>query len=143
MLADARRALTVDGILYVKVPNARFSLLKHRVARVRGRALQHGTWDAYEHVVHYTDRTLARMLAKGGFRVVASYLPRPVQVPVWHHLVGHYFQYPTPWCLDWRRHMGRAILHTLGRVERVLRGGSVGYLPPSLGVIARPVAPPP
>lgn len=138
MLADARLMLKPSGVLFVKVPNGLFSVFKDWLSRVRGRAVEHEVWDSYEHVVHYTDVTLRRMLEKGGFRVAELRLSKPVQVPVWHHLVGQYFQYPTPWMLDWRRHVGRIVLHRLGQVERVVRGGSVGYLPPSLAVIARP-----
>jgi 2-polyprenyl-3-methyl-5-hydroxy-6-metoxy-1,4-benzoquinol methylase len=139
MLAHARRMLKAGGILFVKVPNGLFSVFKHRLSRLLGTTLQHGVWDSYEHVVHYTDVTLRRMLEKGGFRVVELRLAKPVQVPVWHHLVGHYFQYPTPWTLDWKRHIGRIVLHRLGQLERAARGGSVGYLPPSLAVIAKPI----
>lgn len=138
MLREARRMLKADGILYVKVPNGPFSIFKQTVLRLLRRPAVDGLWDAYEHVVHYSDVTLGRMLEKGGFQVAELRLARPVQVPVWHHLVGAYFQYPSPWHLDWRRHLGRALLHRAGRVERVLRGGSVGYLPPSLAVVARP-----
>lgn len=140
MLADARRMLAPGGILYVKVPNAGFTLFKQRAGSLLGRALQHGIWDSYEHVAHYTDLTLRRMLEKGGFRVIALSLPGPVQIPVWHHRVGQYFQHPSPWILDWRRHLGRALLHRAGQIERILRGGSVGYLPPALAVVARPAA---
>jgi hypothetical protein len=62
---------------------------------------------------------------------------RPVQIPVWHEYVGHYFLNPSPVLLDWKRHIGRAAFHHLGRVERVLRAGSVGYLSSSLAAVAR------
>lgn len=140
MLGHVRRLLKPDGVLYVKVPNARFNLLKQLVVRLRGRNLQHGVWDAYEHVIHYTDESLRRMLAKGGFRVETLSLARPVQIPVWHHHVGQYFQYPSPVALDWKRHLGRAAFHLAGKVERVLRLGTAGYLPSSLAVIARPAS---
>jgi 2-polyprenyl-3-methyl-5-hydroxy-6-metoxy-1,4-benzoquinol methylase len=103
MLSDVARLLKPDGLLYVKVPNALFNIFKQRVSKIRGRVTQHGVWDSYEHVVHYTDSTLRRMLRKGGFRVLELHTAQPVQIPVWHHHVGHYFQYPSPVALDWRR----------------------------------------
>ena len=141
MLADVRRLLKPEGIMYVKVPNALFNVFKQRVAWIRGRSLQHGVWDSYEHVVHYTDKTLRRMLAKGGFDVLRLITPRPVQIPVWHHHLGQYFLYPSPFALDWKRHLGRSACHLWGKVARVLRFGSVGYLSPSLAIVARPTKP--
>ena len=137
MLADVARLLKPDGILYVKVPNALFNVFKQKMSGLRGRVPQHGVWDSYEHVVHYTDRTLRRMLSKGGFAVLKLSAARPVQVPVWHHHVGEYFLYPSPFVMDWKRHLSRSTFHLLGKVERVLRLGVVGYLSPSLAVVAR------
>jgi len=137
MLRDAARLLKPDGLLYVKVPNARFNLFKQWASRIRGRTPRHGVWDSYEHVVHYTDETLRRMLRKGGFEVFALSAARPVQIPVWHEHVGHYFLNPSPVLLDWKRHFGRWAFHRLGLMERMLRGGSVGYLSSSLAAVAR------
>lgn len=137
MLGQARRLLKPGGTLYVKVPNAKWSILKQRVVGLLGRRPRQGIWDSYEHVVHYTDRTLRAMLAKAGFEVLTLRLARPVQIPVWHLHVGHYYQYPSPFSLDWKRYAMRALLHRAGFLERALRFGSVGLLPPSLAVMAR------
>src|SRR5205823_6493736 len=96
MLRAAARALKPDGVLYVKVPNAKWSLFKQRMLAAAGRRPAHGLWDAYEHVVHYTDRTLRAMLSRHGFRVLTMSDALPVQTPNWHEHVGHYYQYPTP-----------------------------------------------
>jgi SAM-dependent methyltransferase len=141
MLRDVARLLKPDGLLYVKVPNALFNVFKQNASRVRGRLPQHGVWDSYEHVVHYTDRTLRRMLAKGGFDVLTLSAASPVQIPVWHERVGHYFLNPSPIWMDWKRHLGRAAFHRLGQVERLLRGGSVGYLSSSLAAVVRRSSP--
>ena len=138
MLHYVRRFLKPDGVLFVKVPNARFSQFKQWVSERRGRVPQHGLWDSYEHVVHYTEPTLRRMLAKGGFEVLKLSAARPVQIPVWHHYVGQYFQYPSPIRMDWKRYMGRSTFHALGTVENALRmGRGVGYLSSSLAVVCR------
>ena len=136
MLSEVNRLLKPDGLLYVKVPNASFNVFKQKMSGLRGRPPQHGVWDSYEHVVHYTDKTLRRMLHKGGFDVLKLFAARPVQIPAWHHHVGQYFQYPSPIALDWKRHVGRAAFHALGKVERGLRFGSVGYLSSSLAVVS-------
>jgi SAM-dependent methyltransferase len=112
LLRDASRLLKPDGLLYVKVPN----------------------------VVHYTERTLRAMLDAGGFEPLEMTFAAPVQVPVWHEHVGHYFQYPSPWILDWRRHLARSAFHRLAHFERVLRGGRIGYLAQNLVAVAQRAA---
>ncbi len=139
LLADVRRLLKPEGCLYIRVPNAKWNIFKQRGAMAMGRQPLQGIWDAGEHVVHYTDRTLRTMLERGGFQVIDLHLPLPVQVPVWHLYVGHYYQYPSPWHLDWKRHFGRTLFYWLGRMERIARMGSVGYLPPAIGIIAKPI----
>jgi SAM-dependent methyltransferase len=136
LLHASRRMLRPSGFLYVKVPNARWNLLKQRLSRLTGRVPEHGLWDSYEHVVHYTDDTLRAMLAKGGFEAQRITFARPVQIPVWHNHVGQYFQYPSPWTMDPKRFIGRAAAHELGRIEARLTG-RVGYLAQNLVAIAR------
>jgi len=138
MLADARRLLAPGGILYVKVPNARWNLFKQFALARLGRAPRQGVWDAYEHVVHYTHETLLEMLRRGGFRPRRVGVGRPVQVPAWHLHVGHYYQYPSPWTLDWKRTLGRWACYQASRLERLVRLGSIGYLAPNVFAIAEP-----
>jgi 2-polyprenyl-3-methyl-5-hydroxy-6-metoxy-1,4-benzoquinol methylase len=54
-LTQAARYLKPDGLLYIKVPNARWNLFKQKVLGLMGRTPKQGVWDSYEHVVHYTD----------------------------------------------------------------------------------------
>ena len=131
MLGEARRLLKPDGLLFVKVPNARWNVLKQRLAERLDRVPARGIWDSYEHVVHYTDRTLPMTLEAGGFEPRLITFARPVQVPVWHEYVGHYYQYPSPWVLDWKRHLGRSAAHAVGRIEARLTG-RVGYFAQNL-----------
>jgi SAM-dependent methyltransferase len=136
MLQQARRFMKPEGILYVKVPNARWSLLKQGLLGLLGQRPEQGLWDAYEHVVHYTDRTLRAMLERAGLRVVEFNVEAPVQTPNWHELVGHYYQYPTPWRLDWRRKFVRSFFYWISGPERLLRGGSIGYFAPNIVAVA-------
>jgi SAM-dependent methyltransferase len=136
-LSTAARYLKPDGFLYVKVPNARWNLLKQRIANVRRGIIARTIWDSYEHVVHYTDATLKEMLRVSGYEPVVVTVSRPVQLPVWHECVGQYYQYPSPWILDWKRHLGRSAFYQLSRAERLARRGSVGYCAPNLTVLAR------
>jgi 2-polyprenyl-3-methyl-5-hydroxy-6-metoxy-1,4-benzoquinol methylase len=136
-LAVVADLLRPDGLLYVKVPNARWSILKQWLAKLGRRELARGAWDSYEHVVHYTEPTLRAMLQAEAFQPLLVTFSRPVQVPVWHEYVGQYFQYPSPWLLDWRRHFGRLGFYAAARVERRLRDGKIGYFAPNLVALAR------
>jgi hypothetical protein len=79
------------------------------------------------------------MLETGGFDPVVVTFGKPIQVPVWHEYVGHYYQYPTPWMLDPKRHLVRSLAYTIGRAEARLTG-HVGYFAPNLVAIAAPAA---
>jgi SAM-dependent methyltransferase len=141
-LDQARQFLKPDGVLYAKVPNALWSIAKQRVLGLLGRRPRKGLWDSCEHVVHYTDRTLRRMMEACGYEVRSSFIEPPVQTPNWHELVGHYYQYPTPWPLDWKRKLVRSTAYRLSLFERVVRAGSVGFLAPNVGVVATVREPP-
>jgi SAM-dependent methyltransferase len=136
-LESAQRLLAEDGILYVKVPNARWNLLKQRLLGLAGRQPGNSIWDAYEHVVHYTDRTLPLMLGRGKFKVLRMTGARPVQSPNWHEWTGHYYQYPTPWFMDGKRKAVRRVFHWLSFPERLLRLGGLGPCSQTLVAIAR------
>ena len=136
-LATAARLLRPCGLLYVRVPNARRSILKQRLFRLRGDSQTRNAWDSYEHVVHYTERTLRATLQAEGFAPLLVTFSRPVQVPVWHEYVGQYYQYPSPWVLDWRRHLGRLGFYAAGKAERSLRRGEIGYCAPNLVALAQ------
>ncbi len=138
-LSDARKYLKPDGVLYVKVPNVKWSILKQKVLGAMGKKPEQGIWDSYEHVVHYSDTTLKQMLEKGGFKTLQIVLDPPVQTPNWHEYVGQCFQYPTPPLMDWQRKVMRSACYRLSMIERLLRFGSVGYLAPNIVALARKV----
>ena len=62
---------------------------------------------------------------------------KPFQIPSWHLYVGHYYQYPSPWTMDWKRHLGRSVFYWLSRIERLVRLGSIGAFAPNLVAVAR------
>ena len=136
-LRTAGRYVKPGGLLYIKVPNARWSVLKQRLAQMTRRGSMPTIWDSYEHVVHYTERTLKAMLEHGGFDPLAITTARPVQTPAWHLYVGQYYLHPSPWVLDWKRHLGRAAFYGLARVDMRLRPGRIGPFAPSLVAVAR------
>jgi SAM-dependent methyltransferase len=137
LLQQAARFLKPDGILFVKVPNGKWSLFKQKLLTLAGRHPESGIWGSYEHVVHYTGSTLKAMLGKGGFELIRLGVDPPVQIPTWHQYVGRYYQYPTPFWMDWQHKLVRSVAYWFSNVERAGRFGSVGYLAPNLVAVAK------
>lgn len=135
LLREVRRILKPDGIVFIKVPNGLFNLFKLKVQKLIGQPHMLDIFDSYEHVVHYSSQTLKRLLEAEGFRIRFQSIARPIQLPVWHYYVGQYYQYPSPWTLDWKRQTARSILYWGSRVESLLRFGDIGWLAPNIVVI--------
>ncbi|MBM3253395.1 MAG: class I SAM-dependent methyltransferase [Candidatus Omnitrophica bacterium] len=139
LLNEIRRILKSDGVLFIKVPNGLFNLFKFYIAKMTGRLKKYDIFDSYEHVIHYSDRTLHRILEKCGFAVIRTYIGKPIQLPVWHKYVGHFYQYPSPWILDPVRQSLRVIFYWLSFLEFWIRFKKAGYLAPNFVIIAKKV----
>lgn len=137
ILAEVRRILKPDGIFFIKVPNGLFNLFKFRMAKLTGRLKDYDIFDSYEHVIHYSGATLKKMLKKNGFTLIKLRTGRPIQVPVWHKYVGSYYQYRTPWVLDFKRQTARSILYFLSKIEFYLYGKNIGFFAPNIIAIAK------
>lgn len=135
VLAAVRRVIKPDGILFIKVPNAKFNMLKFRLRSALGKKGA-DDFDSYEHVCHYTEATLRKMLDSCGFAASKISVEEPVQIPVWHRHVGHYYQHKSPWVLDWKTYSTREVLYQMARLERIVTG-RVGWLAPNIGCFAR------
>lgn len=122
VLEKAHRLLKQDGILVIKVPNGNYNLLKMKIRKTLGLRASLHTWNAYEHVIHYTVTTFKNMAKKHGFRVVEKHVPLPIHPPVWAQHVGHYYQYPSPFVLDWKKRIARNFLYLVGKIELFLLG---------------------
>lgn len=118
ILQDIYVVLKDDGILCIKVPNGNYNKLKLKLAKLFGKETQHDIFNAYEHIVHYTPKTMRMMLERNGFKIKDFVLPIPIHPPVWANLVGHYYQYPSPFLLDWKRIMIRNIFYYIGKTEK-------------------------
>ena len=139
VLNEVHRILRPDGILFIKVPNGLFNLFKFYSARFSGRLKNYNIFDSYEHVVHYSEKTLRLMLEKCGFKVIRAFIGRPIQLPVWHNCLGQFYQYPTPWLLDCKRQSARSFLYYLSLLECKFRLNKIGYLAPNIVAIAKKV----
>ena len=136
ILPEVKRVLKKDGVLFIKVPNGNYSLLKFLIARAANKLRDYDIFDAYEHLTHYTQRTLRQMLGRYGFTVRKVFIGRPIHTPVWHKYVGHYYQYPSPWTLDKKNYALRTIFHWVSKIEFLLRFGHIGYFASNIIVIA-------
>jgi len=137
ILKKIHRILKADGILFIKVPNGLFNLFKFYIAGLTRIQKNFDLFDSYEHVVHYSQKTLRRMLEKHGFKVIKTHIGKPIQIPVWHNFVGAYYQYPSPWCLDPKRYFSRNLLYVLSLIEFKMRLNRAGYLAPNIIAIAQ------
>lgn len=136
MLGRIRMILKPNGILYIKVPNGSFNLLKLGMARLLRKQEDYDLFDSHEHVVHYTYEMLAKMLKQCGFKIIKMFVAKPIQIPVWHKYVGYYYQYPTPWYLDPLRSLARNIFYLAALSEFTLRCRKDSHLAPNIAVIA-------
>ncbi|MFM7078394.1 MAG: hypothetical protein ACKOYC_01235, partial [Bacteroidota bacterium] len=96
-----------------------YNLTKDKLASFSGKKGNMDIWDCFEHVVHYTPKTFRKMADKCGFEIVTYFIPLPIHSPIWANLTGHYFQYPSPFILDWKRILLRNAFYFAGRIERV------------------------
>lgn len=136
ILEDVKKVIKKDGILFIKVPNASYNILKLNLAKLTGVLENYDIFDSYEHITHYSHNTLKAMLEVCGFKVKKVFIGRPIQPPVWHKYVGHYYQYPSPWFLASKDYILRVLFYWISRVERLLRFGNIGYFAPNIIMIA-------
>lgn len=139
ILKEIRRILKPDGILFIKVPNGLFNLFKLKIAGLAKKLKNYDIFDSYEHVVHYSGNTLKKIIKKHGFQVIKTSIGKPIQLPAWHKYVGYYYQYPSPWIMDYKKQTGRSILYFLSKIEFYLFGNNIGYLAPNIIIIARKI----
>jgi SAM-dependent methyltransferase len=88
LLTEVHRVLAPGAVLFIKVPNARYNLLKYRLLRQALRRDGFDIFDSREHVVHYTPETLSRVLHETGFVRITFYVPLPIQSGAWWKRVG-------------------------------------------------------
>lgn len=129
-LGQVRRFLKDDGIACIKVPNGNYNKLKWMIAKALNRANDADLFDSYEHVVHYSISTMKKMLSECQFQIKEVFQPMPIHPPVWHLHTGHYFQYPSPFCMDWKKILARTMFYLIGKLEKKV--GLPVYFSPDL-----------
>ena len=117
LLADVRRVLRDDGLLFIKVPNGRYNLFKYRLIRQLLGLRRVEIFDAKEHVVHYTIDTLRATLSENGFRIRLDFVPLPIQDGA-----------------AWKCAL-RTLARTIARAQRAI-GGGFGPLATDIAIVA-------
>ncbi len=79
LLTEVRRITKPDAVLFIKVPHAKWNLLKHLFFVRLMRRRNYMVFDAKEHLVHYTDSALKELLKQYGFNKVNFYVPSPIR----------------------------------------------------------------
>ncbi len=136
LLKSADTVLKDDGIICIKVPNGNYNVLKLKLAKMSGREKAHDIFDSCEHVVHYTPQTMKEMIKSSGFRIKKLILPLPIHPPLWAGLVGHYYQYPSPYILDWKRIMLRNAFYYTGKFQKMF-GMKISFAPDLMFIIEK------
>ncbi len=128
------------GVLLAKVPNGHYFSLRHRLesrlGRMRGRE---ESFSPSRRVVHYTLRSLRRLVVAVGLEWVRGGAAPVVDSPVWSSMVGLWLETESPWYVDTRGKLARRLLRALGVAEQVLSGWN--HFSPSIYVIARKPTP--
>lgn len=84
-LTAIRRVLKPGGYVFIKTPNVHFTKLKADISEklpevAKQRVLMYrDLWDAKEHVILWDESTIRRMFEKMEFKVLRTFVPKPVQ----------------------------------------------------------------
>ena len=120
-LRDCRNLLKDNGKLIIKIPNGNYSLFKLKLAKLLNKNIENlDIFDSYEHAVHHNKKSFKKMIEKENFIIEKIYAPYPINPPVWANYVGQYYQYPSPWFLDWKKIFLRKIFNFIGSLEVIL-----------------------
>lgn len=111
--------LDKEGIVLIKVPNGEFSLFKQKHSSFLN---SKDIWDCYEHVVHYDQKTIRKMVESCNFQVL-KIIPAPaIQLPDWENHVGAYYQYKSPWFISWKKKLIRNLFYLLSKTYYFITG---------------------
>ena len=136
LLNTCNSILKDDGIIAIKVPNGDYNHFKMKLGKLTGKGVNMDIWDCCEHVAHYTPKTFKKIVEGCGFKIKTFFVPLPIHSPIWANLVGHYYQYPSPFRLDWKRITMRNMFYYIGRIEKVL-GGKIRFGPDLMFIIEK------
>ena len=141
ILRETARILRPGGVLVLQIPNTHCTLWKSRILHRMMNRPDAIVFDAEEHVCHYTEVTLRRMLESEGLEFLSIQPGRPVQWAGKAQIIdGIHMQHTMPWYRGFAVRSARAMLYWVARFLRILDRTRV---PPTatnaLAVARRPV----
>lgn len=136
LLENAYDVLNEDGILCIKVPNGNYNLLKMSLTKKMGEIKNKEFFNAYEHLAHYTPKTISNILNRNGFVIIKKIIPLPIHPPVWSERVGHCYQHKSPFMHDWKRILVRKLFYCIGKIEYTF-GLKVRFAPDFMYIIKK------
>src|SRR5262249_32285466 len=113
--------LAPGGIVFLKVPNGDYFLLRHAIERRLGGPL--GIDEAFgpsRRVVHYTALTLNRLAELVGLKRLTGGASRPIDSPLWLRWTGLALEMEAPPFMGWSLRLVRRALHAAGNAEAAL-----------------------
>ncbi len=131
--------LAPSGVLFMKVPNGSYFLMRHRFERwLAFGAPGRDAFSPSQRVAHYTAATLRRLAEAIGLHVIGLHSIAPVDSSCWSRCTGLPLEVEAPWFFDVIPRLLRRTLHVAGSVEMAVLGDA-NHLSPSLHLIARRV----
>jgi len=116
--------LAPRGIVFLKVPNGDYFLLRHTIEQRLGRGV--GLDEAFgpsRRVVHYTGLTLDKLVELGGLKRLDWGVCRPIHSPPWVQWTGLALEMQPPAFSGWSLRVARRAQHALSRAEMMFFRG--------------------
>jgi SAM-dependent methyltransferase len=137
-LKEIHRILEPRGILFIRLPNGGFNLLKLLILKQILKLEGFDIFNETEHVNHYTTRTLQNLLTKSGFEIIEILPAHPVQAGARHGARGTSNpEYLSPWYRGLPIKTARILSFYLGLVFYFMLCRKILPFVPNLFIIAR------
>ncbi len=110
--------LNLNGIVFVKVPNGDYFVLRHWIQKSLG--LGAGDSEAFapsKRVAHYNNKSIRKLMESSGFRVLEIGYLQPVHSPVWPRYTGLWLEFEAPFFMQWKQVIARKLIHVVGKIQ--------------------------
>jgi len=115
--------LNDHGIVFIKVPNGDYFVLRHWIQQKLG--VKAGGSEAFapsKRVGHYNQKSIRQLLETAGFNVLKIGYLQPVHSPIWPKYTGLWLEFEAPFFMQWKQVIARQIIHALGKIQYAITG---------------------